>query len=743
MKDAPTENAMATGSRRQAAHGIGVLFGTGTLRSLSDGQLLARVKWAPTESAHAAFTALVERHAPMVFRVCRDILRDTDDAQDAFQATFLVLVREAAKVRRPDSVGSWLHGVATRISLRARADAARRRAHERRKGELTTERTRATDGGDVEPVLHEELRRLPEKYRAPIVLCYMEGLTHDEAAAHLGWPVGTVRGRLARARDLLRARLTRRGLVVAIALDSAAARAAHAAVPSAIRDATIESALAVVATGQSALGHAVSARVRAWILGELQSSPLAALKVSAYVVLAAGLLGAYGVVANRDAGDGRPVQQPAPPPSTRQVPSAQASDDTTAIQGTWTASPTVTRSQQGKPLPPETIRVTWDISGDRIVETTAATPNPDDSDEHIHRFKLNGSTSPRAIDLTSVAYGKMQGIYRLVGDKLTVCYGADGRPTAFAGGGESGPFLLEFKRSKRTADRPPARYPNAEGCEWALYPINVGNISSMMTSTRGGFVLSIEHGPDQSVRVTLAHPGRRAGTPAPEYSVVAFDAARRRYPLTALGFGEGGNPSGGSTVALRQFWLDPKVLPVEKVTRVGVEVITPESRAIRSQAAQANARAAGIEVLPPPAVGKPFDFALTTIDGRNMRSADLRGKVILIDCWATWCSPCMQKMPELKKLYSERHADGLEVIGVNFDLKPDAARQAIQSLGLSWPQVAVPGDDATRELWNDAAEIDGLPRIYLIDGRGVLRSAPSPDDLAKRVGELLDERNRP
>lgn len=743
MKDGPGESTMAIGSRRQTAQGLGVLFGTGTLRSLTDGQLLARAKSASTESAHAALAALVERHGPMVFRVCRDILRDTDDAQDAFQATFLVLVRKASKVRRPDSVGSWLHGVATRISMKARTESARRRAHERRKGELMIDRRRAAEGGDVDPALHEELVRLPEKYRAPLVLCYLEGLTHDEAAAHLGWPVGTVRGRLARARDLLRARLTRRGLVVAIALTSASVRTGQAAIPSSLRDATIESALAVAAGGQSALGHAVSARVRAWILSEIRLSPLAAIRVSAYVVLATGLLGACAVVMNRDVGDGRPGQEAATPPPSRQDPSAQVSNDTTALQGTWTASPTVTRSQQGKLLPPETIQVTWAINRDRIVETTAAKPNTEDVDEHIYRFTLNATSSPKAIDLASVAYGKMQGIYRLDRDKLTVCYHADGRPTAFAAGGESGPMLLEFTRTKPTGDRPLARYANAEGCEWALYPMSVENISSMVTGTRGGFVLSVEHDRDESVRVALAHPGRRVGVASPEYVVVAFDAARRRYPLISLGFGEGGNPSAGPTIALRQFRLDPKVLPVEKVSRLGVEVITPESRAIKSRAAQLKALAAGVEVLPPPLIGKPFDFAITTIDGRKIRSVDLRGKVVVIDCWATWCSPCMQKMPELKKLYAERRADGLEVIGISFDEKPAAAREAIKSLGLSWPHAIVPDKEATRELWNDAAQIDALPRIYLIDRQGILRSASGPADLAKRVGELLDERATP
>lgn len=207
------------------------LFGAGTCIGLSDGQLLARFMAGRDEAGELAFEALVTRHGPMVMRVCRSILDDPQDVHDAFQAVFLVLARRAAAIRNRESVGSWLHGVAVRVTARVRLGAIRRGIRDRRTNQVAE--TLAAVGprrngesvaehDEGAEVVHQEVRRLPDKYRAPIVLCYLEGLTHDEAAARLSWPVGTVRSRLARARDTLRDRLTRRGVTSPAALGTSA-----------------------------------------------------------------------------------------------------------------------------------------------------------------------------------------------------------------------------------------------------------------------------------------------------------------------------------------------------------------------------------------------------------------------------------------------------------------------------------------------------------------------------------------
>jgi HlyD family secretion protein len=187
------------------------LFSVGTVRDLTDGQLLERFATDRGEAAEQAFAALVERHGPMVLRVCRGVLVDPHDTQDAFQATFLVLVKRARTLWVRDSLGPWLHQVAFRTASDARKSAARRRRHERCAAESAT-KTHSEMGDELGRVLHEEIDRLPERYRAPVILCDLEGRTHEQAARHLGWPIGTVKSRQSRGRERLRQRLVRRGL---------------------------------------------------------------------------------------------------------------------------------------------------------------------------------------------------------------------------------------------------------------------------------------------------------------------------------------------------------------------------------------------------------------------------------------------------------------------------------------------------------------------------------------------------
>lgn len=203
-------SGLVTAELRNQLH---VLAGIGVVGDLPDSQLLGLVMGGHDLKSKAAFTALVQRHGPMVLGICRQVLGDTQDAEDAFQATFLVLARKAGSVRKADSLASWLHGVALRVSARTRVNTARRRCSERQAAAMRTTSAQNPDAIDQSwPELHEEIARLPGRYREPLVLCYLQGLTTEAAADRLRCPRGTILSRLSRARDRLRERLKRRGL---------------------------------------------------------------------------------------------------------------------------------------------------------------------------------------------------------------------------------------------------------------------------------------------------------------------------------------------------------------------------------------------------------------------------------------------------------------------------------------------------------------------------------------------------
>jgi RNA polymerase sigma factor (sigma-70 family) len=239
----------------------------------------------------AAFEALLRRHGPMVLGVCRRLLPDPCDAEDAFQATFLVLLRQARSLGRRERVGPWLYGVARRTALHARRSAVRRQVHEKQASRPPfTEDSSDLTWRDLRPVLDDELDRLPEKYRAPVVLCYLEGKTFNEAADLLGWPAGTVAGRLARAREILRRRLTRRGVALTAGLLGVAlAEKTAAAVPPPLLVATIQTATALVA-GHFPAVAAVSPSAAALMEGVLQAMFLKQLKTTLTVTLSLILL---------------------------------------------------------------------------------------------------------------------------------------------------------------------------------------------------------------------------------------------------------------------------------------------------------------------------------------------------------------------------------------------------------------------------------------------------------------------
>jgi RNA polymerase sigma factor (sigma-70 family) len=285
---------MPGGKLRNVLGHINRLVAPRRAQDLPDQVLLTRFV---RDRDEAAFAALLERHGAMVLGVCGRVLKNAHDAEDACQAVFLVLARKADSVRKRGSLGSWLHGVAWRVARKLRSTLARRSAREipAAAPQLATTPPADLTWREVLQVLDEELNRLPAVYKAPLVLCHLEGRTQDEAARELGWTLGALRGRLERGRAKLRARLLRRGLTASAALASAtlAPGLCPAAVPPSLVVTTLNASLAM-ATGRT-LPAAVPPRVVALAQGVLREGWLTPLKTAAVVGVAAVVVGALAL----------------------------------------------------------------------------------------------------------------------------------------------------------------------------------------------------------------------------------------------------------------------------------------------------------------------------------------------------------------------------------------------------------------------------------------------------------------
>jgi RNA polymerase sigma factor (sigma-70 family) len=280
--------SMKYGTRGSVPRSLQTLLSVGSVAGMKDGQLLEEFV-SRREGAEAAFAALVALHGRMVWNVCQSVLPDSHAAEDAFQATFLILMRKASSIRHRDALGAWLYGVARRVAVRSKTSAAIRRRHEGQGAEMKSKSLPTPEAFRREEieVLHEEVDRLPEKYRAAVVLCHLEGRTHSDAARLMKCPIGTVSIRVSRARELLRARLTRRGLALpaaAAAVIRLSESAAAAAMPDGLAESTIRVAMRV------ATGKTMAAGVVPVAMAELTEGVIKTMSTYKLIMTTAGVL---------------------------------------------------------------------------------------------------------------------------------------------------------------------------------------------------------------------------------------------------------------------------------------------------------------------------------------------------------------------------------------------------------------------------------------------------------------------
>jgi RNA polymerase sigma factor (sigma-70 family) len=786
------------------------LFGAGGVAGLSDAQLLERFRarsgaaGEAARDAEAAFEALVARHGPMVLGVCRRALADPEEIEDAFQATFLVLVRRAGAVRVDDSLGRWLYGVARRVAAKA---GARSRRDRERSSPIEVEPAAPHAPVDLAgplAALDEELGRLPAKYRDPVVLCHLEGLTHAEAAARLRWPVGTVSGRLSRARGLLRDRLVRRGLAPAAgsSITIFATDAARAAVPESLAAATVRSA-ASLARGAGTAPDLASTSAFSLMDEVLRAAIVLKLKAAGAVVLALTLSGA--VLAASGPGAWPASQGPlGEQEAVRRAPAATRAGEARPAAHRPADEIVEDIEQQlrlgRRPLPHEDfLRVRERIVA-LVDELKTFYPGDPRLAEYVpsrwEAMNYLGRRSEALAEIRTVLDRSRDPVLRNSALFLEACL----RNLEPLSGRAAVALAEDFARQAPGDNRAGELFYNAAARfddEWLSRAILAGALAVVAALVAAGFRLrkhAIRMGKLSLVALVIVagvlrfQSGDRQGDILNGLYQQIITAATGWLPLahwlirlfgrlgnsTSIGLvslfvvvaaavgiglavarrrGSGGDKSWPSSVRIAAlgfvaamtviFSLDACLL-AWRAHAVRERVVREFPDSFRGRMVQGERRQHE-------RIGEPFDLEFTdAITGKHVSTKDLRGKVIVVDFWATWCGPCVGEMPEMLRLFAKYHDRGVEFLGVSHDLPEEdggleALRKFVKEWNVPWPQYyearqmgrflkGEPMDDFS-ESWG----IRGIPTVFLVDAEGKLSSTEARGRLDTLIPRLLGE----
>ncbi|MHB1557259.1 MAG: sigma-70 family RNA polymerase sigma factor [Isosphaeraceae bacterium] len=750
-----TLNRAGTSAPGRGNRDLATLFGVGAIGRLSDAELLARfVRREDAESSEAAFAMLVDRHGPMVLGVCRRMLGDFHDAADAFQAVFLVLARKAPSVRVEDSLGRWLHGVSVRVARRARAVARAER-----------ERIRAFDGfdppapeaaspacrDDLRAAIDEEIARLPARYRSAAVLCYLEGLTQEQAARRLRCPVGTVHSRLHRARERLRPALSRRGLApssMAMALVTATAKAD---VPSALAGSAARLAGgAPIGTVPAAVALLARSTIR-------RMSMIQYLQAGA-IVMTMGITatGAVGLAAGR--GDDEKAAAPA---AAR--PGTQA-----AKTETPTAKPAAPDARPGPSLAEqfERIRAEYEAQQDALSKALDQVQTPQEQN------RVYGTMMPDDVAFCRrmIALAMTAPADPIARDALVWVLDKPGRP-------DYGPYGDEFGRAAELLVRHHGDDPEAVRV--------VLGLNNAQTFHRDALLLGLyEHAKNREAagmaRLALARylelkAERAAG-------LRKLKEIPRKIKIMGI-IGDDGKPYDKEVdmpaeeyayeLHLRQcdaefLHAEAERLYQEVIDRYGdVPHITTQFRRVQALAKQANpiwngrpltadelqhlkdmatrkrtlaqAAEARLDEMHNLTEGQPApEIVSLDMDGTPRKLSDYRGKVVALVFWGTWCGPCMRQVPIERELVKRLAGKPFAMLGVDCDRDIPGAKKVMKDEGITWPN------------WNDGEpgegpivkkyHVQGYPTVFVIDAQGKIRHKNAVGStLDKLVEDMLKE----
>jgi RNA polymerase sigma factor (sigma-70 family) len=630
------------------------------MASLSDGQLLERFIRQRDE---AAFATLLQRHGPLVLGVCRRLLGDVHDADDAFQATFLVLACRAAAIRRGESLASFLYGTAFRVARRLRGQKVRRQAlHQQAARQRPEAATPLADDRETHALLHEELERLPRKHRDVLILCYLQGKTNEQAAHELGCPPGSMSRRLGRARELLRDRLLGRGAgVLAALVGPMLAEQTTAAMPSALVWSTVETvrrhgiATALLASSTPPAAVALAR-------GVLHATRLTRLTI-ATTLLAAGLAVAGGATALHSPA----AKQPPPEAKAPALPADQAARAKAAprFDKLEKEIPAFGESPAGKLI--VTVERGWLVArrqtkaGDlewHIVLALATNPLPPKIS--IDRFSF-----------ISIEYGTYF-IREQIGH-------------------------LRVWRERKSPKSPDWIAPAAAPKQTSLS--SAGGAGRTLFLYEAGDWCWMTGGPSEEkpdIRLRLQHK----------------DLLQNSYGVTNI-----------ANDLLLVYCGDANCQDEgDLLIATRVPIHTAEAILL--------ARKLRKEMKGKPAPELAAQQWLNTAEKLDL--SKLKGKVVLLDFWGQWCSPCVEKLPQVEELHAKYKDKGLVVIGVHSADQSDKLNDFLKKKNITFPVMIDQGNTAKRYA------IEGWPTYFLIEKTGTLAwgFAHNPPSAAQ-IEELL------
>ncbi|HXD86451.1 MAG TPA: sigma-70 family RNA polymerase sigma factor [Urbifossiella sp.] len=678
---------------------------------LPDAELLRRFA---ADRDEAAFAALVARHGPIVLDVCRAVLGNHADADDAFQATFLLLVRGAGLIRRPESLAAWLHGVAYRTALKAHTRAARRRKHEAQAPPRELPAVDDLRWAEVRRAVHEELAGLSERYRTVLVLCYLDGFTQERAAKALGLSSAAVKKRLERGREMLRKRFDRRGLGPTVLL--AAAVVPTVVVPPALAAETAR-VVSLFAAGPLPPGMVSSS-----VIGLIRGGSRALLISKLTLLLPAALTMALAAVV--ESGRSGPLPMSAAAAADSPITTKDSADrDARRLAGTWKVRHVET---DGKPLFDRDeladARITF-ADGKAEVKGLKVLFVGDFS------FKIDPTQTPTAIDVTlldGAMNGKtFEGIYFVRGDEARICLRLEhpehGRPKGFAT--VSGTTLYTFSLDRVTAKSRGAEKSREKKSEVKSIPVPAPAVAGSCRVT--GKVISTEYAKaggavERSIVYAFkTSDGNRIGESLSKERAFAFDLPPGQYQLQCTA-----NGSRGAT-----FEPTYKTVTIEKgETKLDLGTID----------------------LPASEITKLFGKPAPELEGiagwKNVRPLtikELRGKVVVLDFWSHACTLCLHHKPDLAKLADRYQDKGLAVLTVHDNSEDDvdeALRKVPDAVKTKAGHLPVALDGKGKKGVFGAYGIHAVPTVILIDQEGIVvrrfHHAGAPE-LDKEIARLL------